>query len=245
MKCVMIVLLMILHITLYAQFPSGHEVLKRIDENMNSETKVVTSKMIIQGRRASRTIESKSWIEGEEKSFTEYLSPPREQGTKMLKIEDDLWMYSPSTDRIIRIAGHMLRQSVMGSDLSYEDMMEDPRLENHYDPIVTGTDTLNDTECWVMELTAKTTEVAYYFRKMWVDKEKNVPLKEELYAKGGTLLKKTEITEVKQVQGRWYPYTMVFRDMLKRGEGTEFIIESITFNENIPKYLFSKAALKR
>lgn len=241
----MTVLLMIMNITLFTQNPSGHEVLQRIDENLNSETKIVTSKMIIQGRRGSRTIESKSWIEGEEKSFTEYLSPPREEGTKMLKIEDNLWMYSPSTDRIIKIAGHMLRQSVMGSDLSYEDMMEDPKLENHYDPVVTGTDTLRGRKCWVLELTAKTAEVAYHFRKMWIDKERYVPLKEELYAKGGKLLKKTEITDLKQVQGRWYPYKMIFKDMLKSGEGTEFIIESITFNENIPDYLFSKAALKR
>jgi len=245
MKYVISIVLIIMNHILLAQNPTGRELLERIDENLNSETKIVTSKMIIQGRRASRTIESKSWIEGEEKSFTEYLSPPREQGTKMLKIEDNLWMYSPSTDRIITISGHMLRQSVMGSDLSYEDLMEDPRLENHYDPVVSGTDTLNGTVCWVMELTATTTDVAYHFRKMWIDKEKYVPLKEELYAKGGKLLKKTEVTEVKKVEGRWYPYEMIFKDMLKRGEGTEFIIESITFNKEIPEYLFSKASLKR
>jgi len=245
MKYVISIVLIIMNHVLLAQNPSGHELLKLIDENLNSETKIVTSKMIIKGRRGSRTITSKSWIEGEEKSFTEYLSPPREQGTKMLKIEDNLWMYSPSTDRIIKISGHMLRQSVMGSDLSYEDMMEDPRLENHYDPVVTRTDTLNGTECWIMELTATTTDVAYHFRKMWIDKETYVPLKEELYAKGGKLLKKTEVTEVKKVEGRWYPFKMVFKDMLKRGEGTEFIIESITFNKDIPEYLFSKAALKR
>ncbi|MFO7890250.1 MAG: outer membrane lipoprotein-sorting protein [bacterium] len=245
MKYVISIVLILMNHILLAQNSNGYELLELIDENLNSETKIVTSKMIIRGRRASRTIESKSWIEGEEKSFTEYLSPPREQGTKMLKIEDNLWMYSPSTDRIITISGHMLRQSIMGSDLSYEDMMEDSRLENHYDPVVSGTDTLNGTECWVMELTAITTDVAYHFRKMWIDKEKYVPLKEELYAKGGKLLKKTEVTEVKMVEGRWYPFKMVFKDMLKRGKGTEFIIESITFNKEIPEYLFSKAALKR
>ena len=50
-------------------------------------------------------------------SYTEFLSPPREAGTKMLKLQDELWTYTPATDRVIRISGHMLRQSVMGSDL--------------------------------------------------------------------------------------------------------------------------------
>jgi len=60
----------------------------------------------------------------------------------MLKLEDQLWIFSPSTDRIIQISGHMLRQSVMGSDLSYEDMMEDPHLLNHYSGKIDGEENL-------------------------------------------------------------------------------------------------------
>ena len=61
---------------------------------------------------------------GSEKAFTENLSPAREAGTKMLKLKDKLWTYSPQTDRIIQISGHMLRQSINGSDMSYKDMMK-------------------------------------------------------------------------------------------------------------------------
>ena len=35
------------------------------------------------------------------------------KGTKMLKLDKEMWLYSPSTDRTIMISGHMLRQSVM------------------------------------------------------------------------------------------------------------------------------------
>lgn len=72
----------------------------------------------------------------------------------MLKLEDKLWMYSPSTDRTIQISGHMLRQSVMGSDLSYEDMMEDPKLTNHYHAQVTDEQAVDGRECWILQLTA-------------------------------------------------------------------------------------------
>ena len=201
--------------------------------------------MIIHGRRSSRTIESRSWSVGEKTAFTEYLAPAREKGIKMLKLEDKLWMYSPSTDRTIQISGHMLRQSVMGSDLSYEDMMEDPKLINHYKAELTGTDTIEGQNCWILKLTAKTTEIAYYSRKIWVDKLKNIPLKEELYAKSGKLLKKTELKEITKIQGRWYPKRIIFKDMLKKGKGTEFIIEKILFDQDIPKHIFTKASLKK
>ncbi len=229
----------------FAQNPDGKEILRRIDLNMASENRVFTSKMIIHGKRNTRTIESKSWTSGEKKSFTEYLYPEREKGTKMLKLDEQLWIYSPSTDRIIQIAGHMLRQSVMGSDLSYEDMMEDNKLTNHYNAAVIGTETIDNRSCWVLKLTAFDPDVAYQVRKMWVDRERNIPLKEELYAKSGTLLKRTLLSDVVNMNGRWFPKKIVFKDMLKVGEGTEFIMEEIKFNIAILEYTFSKANLKK
>ena len=231
--------------SLTAQTPSGDEILKKIDMNMASNTQILTSKMVIHGRRGTRTVVSRSWSEGESKGFTEYLSPAREKGTKMLKLEDKLWIYSPSTDRIIQISGHMLRQSVMGSDLSYEDMMEDSRLRNKYEATVESSEKVDDRDCWIVELTATTDDVSYDKMKLWVDKERWVPLKEELYAKSGKLLKKLELKDVTHIDGRWFPKRLIFKDMLKNGDGTEFIIEDIEFNKEIPEFIFSKASLRK
>jgi len=162
----------------------------------------------------------------------------------MLKLEDQLWLYSPSTDRTIQISGHMLRQSVMGSDLSYEDMMDDKKMQDHYDAVVVGTDTVDNRLCWLIELLAKTKDIAYEMRKIWVDQERIIPLKEELYAKSGKLLKKLELKDVVRLDDRWFPRRMIFKDVLKKGKGTEFIIDDIKFDQDIPRHVFSKAALK-
>jgi len=231
--------------TLSAQYPDGKQLLERIDRNMSSENRIFTSSMIIYGRRATHTVKMKTWTAGEKKSFTEYLFPAREQGTKMLKLEDQLWIYSPSTDRIIQIAGHMLRQSVMGSDLSYEDLMEDNSLVRQYNAKVTGTEPVDGNQCWVVELTAFIPDIAYQGMKLWVDQERNIPLREEMYAKSGTLLKRTELSDVQRIGNRWYPRKILFRDMLRDGKGTEFIIEEIEFNVPIADHIFSKASLKK
>ena len=61
----------------------------------------------------------------------------------MLKPGDKLWIYSPSTDLTIQLSGHMLRQSVMGSDMSYGDMMENRKLTEVYHSKVTGEETID------------------------------------------------------------------------------------------------------
>lgn len=223
----------------------GAEILRKVDKNMISKTSISTSQMVVHGRRGSRTITSKGYQEGEVNSFSDYLSPAREKGTKMLKLGDRLWIYSPSTDRTIQLSGHMLRQSVMGSDLSYEDMMEDRKLEEVYNAKVVGEDTIGGRKTWVLELTAKVDDATYEKRKEWIDQERYIPLKEELFAKSGELLKRVLLSDIEKIDGRWYPKKMNYKDMLKDGEGTDFIINEITFDTEIPDYIFNKASLKQ
>lgn len=226
-------------------WPDGSEILARVDSNALATNRVFTSTMIIHGRRGSRTVTSKSYVSGTEKSFTEYLSPPREAGTKMLKLDDQLWTYSPETDRTIRISGHMLRQSVMGSDLSYEDMMEDKSLSRLYAATVVGDTVKNERPCWILELTATAGDPAYYRRRVWVDQERYVVWREERFAKSGKLLKTTDVKEVMQRDGRWAISHVVFKDELKKGKGTEFILDDLQYDAVIPAYVFTKAALRR
>jgi outer membrane lipoprotein-sorting protein len=226
--------------------PSADSILKKIDENQVAGSRITVYEMTIRGRRGSRTMKAKSWVQGVDRAFTEYLEPPREAGTKMLKLRDQLWTYSPSTDRIIQIAGHMLRQSVMGSDMSYEDMMEDPKLQNLYTATVVGEGTLLERPCWILELKAKPDAApSYHSRKVWIDKERFLPLKEERYATSGKLLKTTEIKSVRQYQQRWVAERAVFNDALKNDGGTEFVVTSIEFDAKIPEHVFSQAALRK
>lgn len=241
-----VLLTMILSLTtLLAAAQNAEDILSKVDENMASDNRIVEASMTIHGKRNSRTITSRTYSVGTKQSFTEYLTPAREQGTKMLKLDNQLWIYSPSTDRTIQLSGHMLRQSVMGSDLSYEDMMDDRKLTEVYTATLAGTEDVDGRKTFVLELAAKVSDVAYHSRKIWVDTEHFVPLREDLFAKSGQLLKRTTMSDVKQIDGRWFPISIVFKDMLKQGDGTEYKMTSIKFNQKIPEYIFTKAALKQ
>jgi outer membrane lipoprotein-sorting protein len=225
--------------------PSADAILDKVDQNAVPGTKILTAEMTIHSRRDSRTLRSRSWIQGQDKAFTEYLDPPREKGTKMLKLGDQLWTYSPDTDRTISISGHMLRQSVMGSDLSYEDMMEDRKLRTAYEAKVEAEETIDGRACWIIAMASRTGEAAYASRKSWVDKERFIVLKEERYAKSGKLLKDLVVQSVIRVGGRWVGEKVTFRDALKQGGGTEFKVLTVEFDLPIPDAVFSKASLRK
>jgi len=121
---------------------------------------------------------------------------------------------------------------------------EDPRLVALYRATVAAEEKIGDRPCWVLELVSRGGEIAYYRRKIWVDMERDVVLREERFAKSGKLLKTTEVRSVDRVKGRWVATRVVFKDALKDGDGTEFVLEAIEFNAAIPDHVFTKASLR-
>lgn len=246
MKAIRIIILLTLvaAVSFGQGFPSGKTILDKVDNNMSAKTRVLTASMDVGTERTKRTMVSKTYGEGDHKAYTEYLAPAREKGTKMLKLDNQLWIYSPATDRTVQISGHMLRQSVMGSDMSYEDMMNDKPLLEQYKAEVTGTEAIEGTNCWVVTLTAIIPDVNYYTRKMWVDTERFIPLKEDMFAKSGKLLKRITFSNIQKVQGRWFPMLFVYKDMLKEGPGTKMMIQEIQLDAAIPANYFNLGSLK-
>lgn len=224
---------------------NGMEILKKLEENTYAYRVVSTNTMIVHGERIKRTMRYRSWSVGREKSFTEFLEPAREKGIKMLKIDKDLWTYYPKVDRIVKIAGHLLRQSVMGSDISYEDMLEQRRLSELYKVIQVSSEKFEDVDCFKLELQAKAEGLLYFKRNMWIDKNLYIPKKDVLLSKSGKGLKTVIVKEVKHIDGRWFPVKILYKDDLKKGQGTEFIIEDIQLNPVIPDSKFTKSSLRK
>ena len=228
-----------------AEAINAQKLLEQVDDNLWSNTKFISGRLIIDNGRKVRTLTQDSWMEGIERSYTEYKSPAREKGTKMLKTKKKLWMYTPRTDRKILIAGHLLRQSLMGSDLSYEDMMEDHKLSKSYTATFDSFTDIETIKCAVLNLTAEDKKTTYQTRKVWINPENKTILKEERFAKSGKLLKRVLFRDYEIISGRNFPRTMVFKDLLKEDTKTTYKFDVIEFDIEIPNRYFSKSILKK
>ena len=222
------------------------EILQKIDSNMVFKSAYAEMEMVITIKNRKIIKELKSYSVGNERSFIEFLSPARDRGTKIMKKDGVIKIYYPSAERVMRLSGHMLRQSMMGSDMSYEDMTErSKKLREEYAGEMHPDDVLNGRNCFVMTLTSRDQKQTYYKRKIWVDKDKHIGLREELYSKSGKLIKVLNVTDIRSFENRYYPVEMTMEDKLRKDSSTRIIIKKIDFNIDIPADTFSERMLMK
>ena len=229
----------------FAGDPTVDEILAAIDKNMVFESRTSVMTMTVVGSKRTRSFEIQSYGRGKDDSAMEYLAPAREKGTRMLKLKDDLWMYMPTVDKTQKISGHMLRQGMMGSDISYEDMMASSEMRSMYAAKIAGVDVIEGRPAWKVEMTARDETVAYPKRISWIDKELFIPVKQELYAVSGMLLKTCLMLDIKTFEGRQFPTKMVIRDELKKDSSTTLEFKELKFGVDLPGEVFGMRWLER
>ena len=234
-----------LNSAVYAQEITAHEILERMDQNMVFDTRSSTTTMtVIRGSRV-KTYQLISHGRGENQAAIEFLAPQRDRGTKMLKIDGELWMYTPDIERVSRISGHMLRQGMMSSDFSYEDLMETNHLTELYTATLAGEELLGDVPTYRLELTSNEEDVAYPRRVMWIEQEHWIPIKQELYAGSGRLVKVWAMGAIQEFDGRWYPTAMRMDDAVESGSYTIVQFEDLRFSVELEDEIFERRWLER
>ena len=243
-KLPFILMLLLVAGFVFAQNPSAAELLRRVDNNEIFTTIEYDGEMIIeyQGRRYVKTM--KAWARDNSDSFIEFTNS-EDRGTKYLKQRGRLYMYSPDNEGVMLISGHMLRESMMGSDMSYEDTINNDSLSNRYNAVLAGSDRWNERDAWVLELTARSRTESYPTRKLWIDKETFDVLHYELFALSGAKLKEYNMIRIETLAGRRFPVEVEIRDLLRRDSKTTFIMRNAILDRPIPDSVFSQRNLER
>ena len=228
-----------------ASAQSVDEIMSSVDRNLNFDTRYVRSTMTVTKPRRTKVYELETWGRGSESAASEFHAPRRDAGTKMLKVGGELWMYMPAIEKVQKISGHMLRQGMMGSDVSYEDLLEFSEWQEMYSASLEGEEACGDGTCWKLKLTAKSEEVAYPVRDVWVDQTTRIPVRQELFAVSGMLLKTWTMEAPRAFGERWYPTRMVLEDKLQEGTSTTLDFTELRFGESVDESVFHQRWLER
>ncbi|MCL2721676.1 MAG: outer membrane lipoprotein-sorting protein [Treponema sp.] len=228
----------------FSQTPTAAELLRMIDNNEVYSTIEYEGDIIIEhsGRRFVKTM--KAWARGNTHSFIEFTNP-EDRGTRYLRRDGRLMVYSPDNEGVMLISGHMLRESMMGSDMSYEDTLDNESLSSRYTPVLLGSEVLRGRDAWVLELTAIRRTESYPKRKLWIDKQHGDVLRYELFALSGAMLKEYNLLRVEVINGRRFPVEGEMRDLLRRDSRTVFVMRNVVLDRPIADSVFSMRNLER
>ena len=223
---------------------SAEEILAKVDANESYTTIRYHGRMeiTIGGETRYKTMDAVG--QGSARAFVEFTNP-EDRGTRYLKRDKNMWIYFPKEQDTVKLSGHLLKEGMMGSDVSYEDALESSDYTQKYSPARKADDMLGDRKCFVVELTAKVPTAAYDRRVLWIDAERFVQLKEEMYAKSGKLLKTSASLAVDRIGSRWFPSSVEFVSKLRNDTRTVFTMSGVELNVPVTEQMFSLSALTK
>ncbi len=208
------------------------QILAKIQQNERvSSTKSVVKQTITTSRGANRTLEMVSFTKDFNKSqLCVYNSPARIKGDKILMINDgdDIWFYTPKTDRVRHLASHAKKQKVQGSDFSYEDY-ENWDYKKDFKTKLLGKEKVGIKNCFKLELTPTQTGPHYSKMIIWADVETYAVVKSDYYEEG-SLLKTLECKEIKKIGNHWMATKMI---MTNKQDGGKTIMETVDIQADI------------
>ncbi|MBI3042383.1 MAG: outer membrane lipoprotein-sorting protein [Betaproteobacteria bacterium] len=172
----------------------GNEILRKVDRNLEPESYEMYRKLINiepDGRKKEFVLYSVK--KGRDKVVALFLSPPSDAGRATLRDGDNMWLYIPSVGKPVRITS---LQSVVGGVFNNADIL---RID--YSVEYNAESMQEEKDAYLLNLKARTGEVAYDRLKMWVDRKVLLPVKIEAYAASGLLIKTLHFKDIKDFGG--------------------------------------------
>ena len=179
---------------LLAAAVDGVELLKKVDRNLEPESYESYRKLInIEPNGDRKEFVIYSVKKGKDQTASLFLSPSSDKGRSTLRQGDNMWLYIPNVGKPMRITS---LQSVTGGVFNNADIM---RLDYAVEYDVKSID--EQADHYLLDLKAKTGDVAYDKLKMKVDKKLILPTEIEAFASSGMLMKTLRFKDIKDFGG--------------------------------------------
>lgn len=216
---------------------SAKDILDKMEDAMEFDT-LSFSATIKNTDKMGTTTQSFDAVQNDDGDTLLTVTSGMDKGQKILRLDDEIYIYYPDADEIIRLSGSGLSNSFLGSDFSYEDLSGDDDYEDRYNYELVGEETFNNIACYRIKLSAKKLSETYQKIQMLIDKDRYVPIVQELYSKSGRLLKTIYYDGYSTKP--YFPTSVKTENAVKKSNKSEMIVKNIVFNKHVDSSLFDK-----
>ena len=247
-------------LAVYAQDPTGLEIITKAHDVPEPETSSVNAKLVIhskKGNEKTRQVIMKSKDYGDvSKQVIVFTSPKDVSGVGYLmfdypeeadgsKKDSDNWLYMPAMKKTKRIAasGTEAEGSFMGTDFTYEDMGERAISKDNY--TLLGSETVNGVSCYKVSCQSIARSEADPDRVVYIGTDDYILRKCEFYDRHGSLHRVLTCSDIEYIDG--FACTKVMRmENVQSGTWSEITMSDVVYNTDaIDDKIFTVAALEQ
>ena len=186
--------------------------------------------------------------------MTRFLSPPDVKGTVSLLIEhsdkdDDIWIYLPALKKVRRLVANNKKDSFMGTDFTYADVIGYKVSEWSYK--LMKEEPVDGQACYVIESLPKSEAVrssnGYSKRVSWLRKDNLMAVKVDYWDESGQLLKTSTFSDIQlvdQKRGKWQAMRLEASNV-QTGHRTVIKFDNFKANQQVKDEFFTTRYMEK
>lgn len=228
---------------------SVHELVDRANKALRGDSSRGRLVMTIENPDWKRSIEVEGWNKDRTFAFIVIRAPAKERGETTLRRMNEMWLWLPKVERVIKIPPTMMHSAWQGSDFTYEDIVKADSIVKDYTHKLLSTKKEDGRTVYHIEATPKPdapvvwgkvlTDVALY------DDDSVVPLVEQDYSERGELIRTISMSDIKILGGRRVPARLECVPGQKKGQRTILEYKELEFDIPLKDSFFSYQRLQK
>ena len=218
---------------------TAEQIVREMDALETFGTSYSEGGIVTTDRFGKKTSTFKAWSRGAYDSLIEFTSVA-ERGQKILRTEGELYLFYPDAEELIRLQGAALRQSMLGSDISYEDMTGEKDTLAQYDVKLLRNEVFKRPILPCVAVRREDRTVAYPRQSCgWTRENLHGMAGRVLKHNRGRLLKEMEVLETMEADGRTLPGVTRISDKMKRDSATEMRLVKLDIDISLDPAIFT------
>lgn len=239
MKRTLLIITIILLCTCASFAVDPKEIMDKVEKLMDFETCIMSATMVNTDKMGSTSMVFTTYEKVNGDTILEVTDGP-DKGQKILRLDNDIYIYYPDADEIVRLSSSGLKNSFLGSDFSYEDLTGDDDYNSRYDLTLEENQTIDGDDYYVILLKAKKSSETYQMQRVYIRVSDNLPVQFGMYSKSGKLMKVMYYTDWIEDKGIYMPGHIKVVNSIKKNSYSDITIDEITFNAEIDEKRFDK-----
>ena len=218
-------------------------IIEHIDTLFRSKSSHGSLRMDIVTPDWQRTLEMEMWTEGMDKTLVRIHAPRKEKGVGTLRIDDEMWNYLPKTNKVIKVPPSMMNASWMGSDFTNDDLVSEVSFIRDYSHEFIEVEDAPELIC-IKSIPHDGVPVVWGWLITGVEPDSLLPQWQRFYEESGEKIRTLTFSESRTFGTRTIPTVLTLVPHTKEGNQTSFRYLEVTFDEELPKGIFSLRALR-